>query len=173
MHFTIAFITVIAVWKWGDWRNWRRYHATMLYIALGNAMYNFICAGHLLWELYPDMAPDHLGTELVYTLVTFPGCALLFLSRYPDQAGARRRIIHILMWIVIFGGVELIYSLTDRIRYAHGWNLAWSLLFDCVMFPMLLLHHRRPLAAYLLSVQIAAALIWHFDVPIDIPVAKR
>ncbi|HUC93784.1 MAG TPA: CBO0543 family protein [Paenibacillus sp.] len=173
MHLTVALITVLAVWIRRDWRDWTRYHTTLLYIAFGNAMYNFICANYLLWELHPDFFPDHAVTEFVYTLITFPGCALMYLSRYPEGAGVMRQIRHILSWVLIFAGVELFFALTGRICYQYGWNLGWSVLFDSVMFPMLLLHHRRPLAAYLLSVPIAAVLIWYFKVPIDIPIEDR
>jgi hypothetical protein len=57
MHLALAFITLLSVWKWGDWRNWEKYHSTMMYFALGNVLYNFLCANHFLWKLKPDFLP--------------------------------------------------------------------------------------------------------------------
>jgi hypothetical protein len=54
-----------------------------------------------------------------------------------------------------------------EIIHSNGWSLGWSFLFDFIMFPMLRLHHKYPLIAYILSVPIAIFFIFLFDVPIE------
>ncbi|PZD93166.1 hypothetical protein DNH61_24265 [Paenibacillus sambharensis] len=173
MHFVIVLFSIYAVWRWADLKNWQLYHPTMLYMALGNAMYNFICAGYLLWELRPDFLPNHSLTEYIHTLITFPATALLFLSNYPKGGGRSKIALHYLLWIGLYAGTECFFTFTNLIAYNHGWNLMWSILFDCIMFPMLWLHSRYPLAAYALSIPISTILIMIFDVPVHLPIPQR
>ncbi|CAM4424331.1 CBO0543 family protein [Paenibacillus tarimensis] len=173
MHLLIVLFSIYAVWRRADLRNWQVYHPTMLYMALGNAMYNFICANYLLWELRPDIMPNHSLTEYLHTLITFPATVLLFLGGYPKGGGRLKVLLHYLFWIGLYAGVESVFALTNRIVYNHGWNLMWSILFDFMMFPMLRLHARHPLAAYVLSIPISTILIMIFDVPVHIPIPQR
>ncbi|MDQ0899406.1 hypothetical protein [Paenibacillus sp. V4I7] len=80
MHFVIGFIIIGAAYRWGDWRNWKKYHSTMMYFALGNLLYHYLCANHLLWQLMPDFSLSHSITEMIYTFIVFPATALLFLT---------------------------------------------------------------------------------------------
>ncbi|UFJ39721.1 hypothetical protein LOK74_16900 [Brevibacillus humidisoli] len=165
MHFLIAGWIVFAAWKWGDWADWRRYHATMLYIALGNLMYHMLTKDHWLWKLQPDLLPTHVITEVIYTLIIFPLSAFLFLSNDPpDRKG---KILHTVKWIIIYVGLEFIGMLTGRVLYQLGWNLFWSAVFNCIMFPMLRLHYHNPVLAYPLSFVIAVALLILFDIPLQ------
>jgi hypothetical protein len=172
MHFAIGILTLIAAWKWGDWKNWRIYHTSMLYFALGNLLYNFLTANHFLWKLKPDFLPTHSLTEMVYTFITFPATALIYLSKYP-QASIKKQIVYILGWVCIYGGVETILMLTGRMQYQFGWSLGWSVVFDCTMFPMLRLFYKKPLLAYVISAALCVFWVWLFDVPVNVPIEKR
>ncbi|MBD2872815.1 CBO0543 family protein [Paenibacillus arenilitoris] len=171
MHFALGVITLICAWRWGDWRNWKQYHHTMMYFALGNLLYNFLSANHFLWKLNPDFMPNHSMTEMVYTFVTFPATALLFLTNYPD--GRKKKRLHYLQWIGIYVIVEWFFRDTGRILYQHGWSLMWSAIFDITMFPMLRLHYKRPLLAYAISAVLCVFWVMLFDVPVDVPIEKR
>jgi hypothetical protein len=171
MHLAVGIWAVIAVWRRGTWRNWKMYHSTMMYFALANLLYNFLSANHFLWKLEPDFMPNHSMTEMVYTFVTFPATALLFLSNYPQDN--KKKIIHFFKWIAIYIGVEWFFTTNGRILYQHGWSLLWSLIFDFTLFPMLRLHYKRPLTAYGISVVMCIFWVWLFDVPVDVPIEKR
>lgn len=171
MHLILAAITILSSWKWGDWRNWKKYHETMMYFALGNVLYNFLCANHFLWKLKPDFFPNHSITEIVYTFITFPATALLFLTNYPT--GLKNIIKHYITWILIYVGIEYFFYLTGRIVYQHEWNLGWSALFDMTLFPMLRLFYKRTLLAYGISVLMCIGWVWLFDVPVDVPIELR
>ncbi|WP_216829575.1 CBO0543 family protein [Alkalihalobacterium elongatum] len=171
MHFTLTLIVVIAIWVKGDYKNWQKYHTTMLYYALGNLTYNFLCANYLLWKLDPDIMPNHSMTEMLYTFVVFPGTILMFLRHYPSTF--KKQIIHNSIWIAIYVGIEYFFLLTGRIYYQFGWNLGWSALLVAIMFPMFRLHHKRPILTYVISVIITILLVWIFDVPVDVPIEER
>lgn len=171
MHLFIALWAMLSVWKWGDWRNWQKYHTTLMYFAMGNLLYNFLCANYFLWKLKPDFFPNHSLTEMVYTFITFPSTALLFLTHYPSEKG--KQVVYYLKWIALYVGVEWILAGTDRIIYEHGWNLKWSVFFDCTMFPMLFLFHKRPLLAYGISAVMCIGWVWLFDVPVNVPIELR
>ncbi|MBO8173194.1 MAG: hypothetical protein H0Z33_15055 [Bacillaceae bacterium] len=171
MHLIVAGFSVFAVWKWGDWLNWQKYHTTMLYFALCNVLYNVLVGDNYLWRFRADVFSNNLYPDLVYTLIVFPATTLLFLGHDPGTLS--KRLIHILKWISLYVILEWVLLQFGRIEYQHGWNLLWSACFDSIMFPMLWLHHKRPLTAYLLSFPIALFFITYFDIPIESPTDNR
>ncbi|OEF97095.1 CBO0543 family protein [Desulfuribacillus alkaliarsenatis] len=171
MHVATTTIAVIAAYFYGDWRNWERYHATILFFAVGNLLYNFLAANYLLWYFTPDLLPSHSHTEMLYTFIVFPATILMFLNNYPtDTIG---KIYRNLKWIAIYGVWEYVFYITGRIEYQYGWTLWWSIAFLCVMFPLLALHPKRPLLTYALSTVVVVFVLWYFDVPVHLPIELR
>ncbi len=166
MHLAIAIVSVLAVWRWADWKNWEKYHATILYIALGNLMYFFLTYHHWLWRINPDFYMNYLTVEVMYTMIIFPSTAFLFLSNFPESQGISKQFIHIAKWVGLYVVMEWIGGIYGRILYQYGWSLMWSAIFDCIMFPMLRLHNKKPAIAYPLSVAIAVFLLLLFDIPL-------
>jgi hypothetical protein len=171
VHMTMSAFVIYAVYRWGDWRNWQQYHSTMLYIAVSNLMYNFLCANYFLWRLSSELISNHTLTEVLYTLIVFPGTALLFLSNYPDTLN--KKLVYYLKWIGIYIGFEAVYVVFKKIEYQYDWNIFWSFVFLIVMFPMLRLHYKRPLLTYVVSLPVAIFLLWVFEVPVHLPVEQR
>lgn len=151
MYLAITLISIIAAWRWGDWKNWTKYHPTMLFISLGSVLYNFLYANHLLWHFNDSRFTNHAMSELLLGLIVFPCTALLFLSNYPANASAIKKIAYISIYIGVYAGLEKVGSMFGVIKYFYGWSFWWSVLWDMVMFPILLLHHKKPVAAYFLS----------------------
>ncbi|WP_423410801.1 CBO0543 family protein [Heyndrickxia sp. MSNUG] len=146
----------------------------MQYIALGNLTYNFLCASHWLWQLSPDIKwLNHSLLEMSYTFITFPITTLMFLARYPEGQGLQRILRHYLFWIVLYAGVEIILLMRGNIIYKYGWSLGWSILFDCIMFSFLRLHHKKPLLTLIISVPMAIFWILYFVIPVYVPIEKR
>lgn len=174
-HLILAIISIIAVWVKGDYRRWKEFYSTMQYIAIGNLTYNFLCASYWLWRLSPDFFEsfNHTLLEMSYTFITFPLTALMFLARYPEGKGGWRIFRHYLFWIGLYVGVEVILMLQGSIIYNYGWSLGLSALFDCLMFPFLYLHYKKPLLTLILSVPITIFLLIIFDIPVDVPIEKR
>ncbi|MDZ5471491.1 CBO0543 family protein [Bacillus sp. 31A1R] len=174
MHLLLAFISIIAVWIRKDYRAWKTYYSTMQYVALGNLTYNFLCASHWLWQLSPDIKWfNHSLLEMSYTFIVFPFTALMFLSHYPEEKSKWKVLLHYLCWIGIYVGVEYILMIRGSIIYKYGWSLGWSALFDCIMFPFLRLHYKKPLFTLIASVPMTIFWVWFFDIPVSVPIPKR
>jgi len=167
MHAAIALLTIFAVWRWSDWKNWRRYHPSMLFIATGGLLYEFITSDQTMWRFHPDFLYNHTVTVIIYAVLTMPLTVLLYLDHYPETETIGKKIRYICLWIGIYIAVETILLLTGRISYEHGWNLFYSLLFDMMMFPMIRLHHTRPLLAYVISIPIVVVLTRLFEIKLD------
>jgi len=172
VHIGINLLFILASWKWGNWSRWRHYHATMLYVAICDLLYLFLTANHQLWSYVPEPFLKHYAlTEALYALVMLPATVLIFLSRLPakplKQAG------HCLLWVGILFTIECVLLSTGRFRHLNGWSLYWSLGFDLVMFPMLILHYKKPLLAYLVSAAIVVYLLWQFEIPSGLPIEAR
>ena len=174
MHHILALISILAVWYRGDYWNWKVYYSTMQYIAIGNLTYTFLCASHWLWRLSPDTKWfNHSLLEMGYTFITFPLTALMFLSRYPEGQGKWRVFRHYAFWVGLYVVVEIILLLQGSILYKYGWNLLWSAAFDCIMFPFLRLHYKKPLLTLVISVPMTIFMVWLFDIPVHVPIEKR
>lgn len=169
MHVALGVFMIFALFKWGDYKNWQKYHSTMLYFVMGNLLYNFLTASYFLWRLDADFISNHTLTELIYSFIVFPITALLFLSNYPEK----KKLYYMSKWVFIYVAVEYLFTLTKHIEYQYGWTLGWSAFFDVFMFPMLLLHYKKPLLAYAISIPIGVFFIWYFNVPVHIPVEER
>lgn len=163
MHIAIAFLTIIASFKWGNWRNWRKYHASMFFISTGGLLYEYIVKDNTLWKFHPDLLYGHDMVVIVYALITMPVSIFLFLSHFPERWS--QRLIYILLWSGIYISVEWILYKFERISYKNGWNIGYSFLFDIVMFSVIALHEFYPFRAYILSFFIIIFLITYFHIP--------
>lgn len=167
IHLAVAAIAALSTLREQIWRFGALYHSTILYMLVCNLLYLVLTADHFLWAFVPDVHRYPILTELLYTFVVFPCTVILFLRGYPDRG--LKVLLHYVKWVSIYGVVELVYFYTGRIEYAHGWNWYWSVGFDCVMFPMLRLHHKKPLTAYVMSLPFIVLLMIWFEVPLDQP----
>lgn len=164
MHLLIDLFMIFAVLKYGDWKHWKNYHATMIFLAFSNMLYNFLTENYRLWVMKPDVLLNFKITEIVYTVVVLTGTTLIFLSRFPQTL--KKQIIYIIKWIMVYVAVEWILFKTGRIQYEHGWCLLNTAIFDAVMFPSLYLHHKKPLLAYLEFTIITIWAVVYFKIPI-------
>ncbi|MEK8128219.1 CBO0543 family protein [Paenibacillus filicis] len=161
MHLFLAVLSIFATWKWGDWKHWKQYQPTMLYITAGGMLYEFITHDRNLWLFHPDLVCNQKMTVILYAVLTMPLNVLIFLSTLPRR-GRWRTVLHVLYWVAIYSCSEWLLQYLGKIEYSHGWSFWHSVLFDLMMFPMLILHHKKPLAAYLLSVFITIGLtLWY------------
>lgn len=163
MHISIAILTIIASLKWGDWKNWRKHQAGMLFTAGGGMLYEYIVNGYSLWKFHPDFLIGHEMTVILYDVITMPISILIFLSHFPKKL--IYRVIYILLWSGIYIVVEYILFVSRRISYQYGWGMWYSFLFDLTMFSIIALHQYKPVRAYILSVFVTIFLIIVFKVP--------
>jgi hypothetical protein len=156
---------IFAVWKWADYRNWQKYHATMIFLSFISLVYAFISfsSGVFLWRAKPDLFNSTV-TEMMYSMILLPCTALLFLSGYPKDS--LKKAVYFLKYIFIYGIVEAVMSATGRMVYGNGWTIWLSVIFDCLMFPAIIIHYKHPIIAYIVFILIMIFGIWFFKLPI-------
>ncbi|WP_424511388.1 CBO0543 family protein [Scopulibacillus darangshiensis] len=159
------FLYVVAAWRWGDWRNWEKYQSTILYKIVGALLYEVLTYNYPLWEFRGSFLQSHTLVSLAITFIGFPCTVLIFLTFYPDSK--IKQFFYLLFWVMLNSAMELFYHLIGLFKYDNGWNFWWSILFNCIMFPMLILHHKKPLMAYIISVPIVILILLFFNVPIN------
>lgn len=155
---------ILAALRWGDWRNWHKYHATILYFILGDVLYYYITYNHRLWSLVPTWPLKHELVCVAGEFIVFASTILIFLGRYPS--GRFISTWWTLVWASIYTVNEWILLKTGTFTYEHGWTLFDSFLFTILMFIMLRLHYKRPLFTIVISVPILILLIFLNSIPI-------
>jgi hypothetical protein len=166
MHLIIILWSVFAAWKWGDWRNWTKYHPTILFMPIGNLMYGLLVndTDFYLWRYQSDFLFSQETADVFYTIIVFPATVLLYLSNYPEEKGAR--VIHVLKYVAIYCIVEWVGIKVGALKHSHGWTMAWSILFNIVAFTILRIHHEKPIIAYISSILFSLFLLYYFQVPL-------
>lgn len=164
MAFAIfGIISIIACLKWGDWRHWQLYYPTVLYILIGDLVTDYLLYGKGLWA-FCNATEKYPALDMTVMLLIYPSTVILFLSHYPKPPG--RQALYILMWAGMYITVEALANALGGFLYHNGWNLWYSLIFDLSMFPLLILHHRKPLFVWPISAVLCFALLWWFRVPL-------
>jgi hypothetical protein len=171
MHLVFNALFILAGIKWGDWKRWREYYSTILFIICVDLFKNFILYNYWMWtyqEVFfgENILRNHTFINLLIMVIAYPSTILIFLGRYPQ--GRWKQFFWISLWIFIYWIVEYInLKYLDLINHHNGWNMWWSLLFLMVMFPMLRIHYKNPLVAWGLSV-VFILFLWNiFDIPIE------
>jgi hypothetical protein len=170
MHLVFNGLFLIAGMKWGDWRNWRKYHSTILFFWFGDLLYNVLCHDYLMWEykesiFAQNILSNHIVITLLIMLVAYPASVLIYLGNFPK--GKMKIILWVLFWVTLYSLVEYInLRYLDLVAHHNGWTMGWSVLFNLVIFPMLWLHYKYPIKTLLVSMFIIIFFITYFNVPI-------
>lgn len=151
-------------WKIGDWRSWQKYYPTMLYFIVGEFLYDILCYNYRLWSFESPLLKQTFSSILI-ALVFYPATILVYLPHMPTEI--KKQIPYILMWVGIFTTIERVSYLLGFFAYQHGWNIWLSVLFNCVMFPLLWLHYKKPLWAAVALVACTGIGLVLFQVPIN------
>lgn len=163
----VGAISIISGGIWGDWKHWRNYLPTIQYFIIGDLLYNLLSWNHLEWyyPTPPNLFPNHLFNNLFIMFTLYPSSMLIFLYHLPIN-NLFREIRYYLIWVILWLTYELIMVSRGLCVYDYGWTYGWSIFFACIMVPMLALHHRRPLIAYLFSIPIIFFFLIWFHVPV-------
>lgn len=170
MHLLLNGIFLIAAIKWGDWRNWGKYHSTILFFWFGDLLYNFLCYDYKMWEYKESMfavklLENHTIISLLIMFVAYPASVLIYIGRFPK--GKMKAGLWLLFWVSLFSIIEYInLRYLDLISHHNGWSIGWSVLFNAGIFLMLPLHYKHPIVALIISIPIIIFFVTHFNVPI-------
>ena len=163
MILLLACLFILACYKWGDWRNWRSYYPTILFLIAGDLIYLYVASAKPLWQYTAKLFPGTL-TTLIIGLIIYPCTVLLFVPAY-NQARFWGKIAYIALWVGIYFGLEFVGLKYDYIQHSNGWKLGYSLIFDCLVFPLLLIHQKRAPVAWLLAGIIGVGITVCFTLP--------
>lgn len=157
MHLFIVVWALLAAWKWADWSKWKEFLPSMYFMATANLFYQYL--GHQLHHLwqYQKCFINEIVTDNLYTFIVFPCTVMLYLSNYPKTLSSQ--VYRNVKWICIYLFLELIGYYFGFITYQGGWSFYWSCLLVCTIFPMLRLHHVKPLWALGVAPFIIAVLL--------------
>ncbi|MGM0827674.1 MAG: CBO0543 family protein [Bacillota bacterium] len=157
---------ILVAWRWGDWRNWKKYQSTILFFILLDLLYNFLTYNYTLWQYEPTaIIPNHTFNNMIVMFIIYPCLVLLYLGRYPT--GGVKQGIWIISFTTFLSIVEFINYKAGLITFHSGWNIKWSIMFYLYSLPILRLHNKKPLLAFGISVLITVGLLWILKVPIS------
>jgi len=164
--FMLLFLSILIAWKWGDWRNWQLYYPTVLFMVLGDLSYIIISNAKPLWQYESPIFSSNF-VEALICLVVFPCTCLIFLPLC-SKVSKSKRIVYILFWASLYTSVEWISFSLGYFSHQNGWSFYWSFGFNCAMFPLLLLHFKKPLWVWPVSITLAFVTIYLFKLPFAI-----
>nr|WP_295970302.1 CBO0543 family protein [uncultured Bacillus sp.] len=164
MNFIFGFFCLFILWRFGEWKNYKTYYPTILFMIIGDLLYNLFTSQTPTWSYNPDfICRNHTLVNLWVMMTTYPATVLIFLPHYPERRS--KQILYIFLWSVLYGLIETIgIYLVGNISHHNGWNMWWSMAFNIVLFTMLPIHHKRPLLAWGLSIMIIISLLNIFNI---------
>ena len=162
-----AIISVFICWKWGNWRNWRAYYPTIIFFIMGNLAYIVLTAHKPLWKAGGILA-QYPVLDISTIVVLYSCTVILYLTFLPRMNTLKKRSAYIALWIAIYSLMELVSWLTGHFYYYNGWCFIYSVFFNVLMFPILLLHYRKPFLAWPICIVLAYGMLFLFNIPFKI-----
>ncbi|WP_264806834.1 CBO0543 family protein [Cytobacillus sp. NCCP-133] len=171
MHVILLLGFLFAGWKWGDWRNWKKYYSTILFFIIGDLIYSYLLYNYPMWQFHPSfdkaILPNHTLISLAVEFISFPVKVLIYLGNFPEHKNKVKQLYYILTWVIFFTVFEFTsINIWGGLSHHNGWNMLYTFFFYIVIFVMLRLHQNRPLLAWAFSFVIITFLLFSFDVPI-------
>ncbi|WP_404814420.1 CBO0543 family protein [Clostridium algoriphilum] len=161
-HLFLAFISIFICYKYGDWKNWKIYYPTILFLILSNVVCTILIYNHPFW-FYEWKILGHTFCDLFICITVYPSTIILLFTNFPKKPS--KIITRILFYIAIFTIGELIGFKLGYFSYRNGWNIWYSLIFNFIMFPILILHYNKPLYAWLIALISPHILFFLLQIP--------
>lgn len=163
IRFIMALLWIFAAYKLGDWRHWKTYYPTMLFFGMGDLIYHVVFCNKLLWEFKSKIIAPSIN-ELFVIFTIFFSTTLLFISNFPRKSSHRFR--YIVLWVAIYMAIEIFTTKIGMQKNHNGWNIWWSLLHNSIQFPLLILHHKNPILAWVIALIFLGFIMKVFKVPL-------
>jgi hypothetical protein len=137
----------------------------MVFFGMGDLIYITVFHDKLLWRFPTNFLVPSLDELLLIFAIFFP-TTLLFLSNYPNKL--YKQIVYNGLWIALYMFIEIVDLKIGIVKYTNVWNLWWSLLHNTIQFPLLALHHRKPVLAWVIALIFLAIIMIIFNVPFTV-----
>jgi len=147
-HILLAIISIFICFKYGDWRNWKNYYPTILFFILSSVVCILLTYNHPLW-LYESKILGHTFCDLLISITVYPSTVLIFIPNFPKKI--TKIILHISIYVAVYTIPEFIAVKLGYFTYHNGWNIWCTVIFNYIMFPMLMLHYKKPIYAWIIA----------------------
>jgi len=163
MILILVCIFILACYKWGDWKNWKSYYSTILFLIAGDFIYSFVSAAKPLWR-YNSTIVSGTITGLILSIIIYPCTVLIFLPTFVNS-GKMNKFLYITIWVCGFFGLEYLGVKFYYLSYFNGWCYAYSFIFDSILFILLVVHQKSPPLAWLISFIVGVSITLWFNLP--------
>lgn len=158
----LSVISILLCYKLGDFRNWKKYYSTTLFFILSNAVCIVLTSNHPLW-LYQPVVINQTFTDLLISITVFPSTVMMFIPHLPKEKA--KIILHISLYAAVYAITEFFAVKLGSFTYHNGWNIWCTIIFNFLMFPILMLHYKKPLYAWLIALIAPHVLLFIFKIP--------
>ncbi|WP_201715208.1 hypothetical protein [Rossellomorea arthrocnemi] len=168
----ILFLLLVYVflgWRFGNWKEFYSYYPTLLFFIIGDLLSQFLLYDYSMWE-FRTITPFGDSIHLNHTLISLSKMVIqytvtitIFIGRLPSSKLGK--LCWIILWTGIYGLTEGISHLLGMMTYHNGWHYGWDILFNLMMFTVLIVHHKNPILGWIISFPIILFLFIFFDVP--------
>lgn len=165
VRLAMASVWIICAYKWGDWKNLRKYYPTLLFFGMGDLIYNVVFYEKPLWRFETDFLVPSLNEVFVIFGIFFPSI-LIYLSKYPRRL--YHQIVYVVFWIALYSGIEIFTIWLMMIKSYNGWNIWWSIFHNTIQFPLVALHQKRPALAWIIALVFLFAIMYVFKLPFTV-----
>ena len=161
----LAVVSILICYKFGDWKNWMIYYPTILFFILSNIVCVLLIYNHP-FQFYESGILNRTFSDLFICITVYPSTVMLFVPNFPKKI--TKIITHILFYVAIYTIAELIAVKLGYFTYHNGWNIWYSLIFNFTLFPVLILHYKKPLYAWVIALISPHVLFFIMKIPYNI-----
>jgi hypothetical protein len=161
-HIILVVASIFICYKYGDWRNWRKYYSTILFFILSNVVCILLTYNHPLC-FYESEILNRTFCDLLICITVYPSTVMLFIPHFPKKM--TKIIIHISCYVAIYTIAELIGMKLGYFTHHNGWNTWCTIIFDYLMFSILILHYKKPLYAWIIGLISPHILLFIMKIP--------
>ncbi|MCA1059409.1 hypothetical protein LCL96_10690 [Rossellomorea aquimaris] len=167
----LIFLLAYAIlgWRFGNWKDFLSYYPTLLFFIIGDLLSQFLLYDYSMWE-FRTVTPIDDSLYLNHTIISLSKMVIqytvtiaIFIGRLPNSNFLK--LCWIILWTGIYGVTEGLSHVLGMMTYHHGWGFSWDILFNLMMFTVLIVHHKNPILGWLISFPIILFLFLYFDVP--------
>lgn len=157
---------LIVTRHYSDWKNWRTYYPTILFINLVSLFAYILTVDNPLWLYHETFVfPNRMIHEFRLVFFVFPAIILLYLTFYPYKTVMLKQLGYIILWVLPLSIVEVVFVLLKIITFHNGWNIGWSGVIWFIIFPVIAIHHKKPIWVWLICAVFSVFVINYFNLP--------
>lgn len=164
-HVILAIVSILICYKFGDWNNWSKYYPTILFFIVSNLVCIILTFNRPLW-LYESTFLHHTFSDLLVSITVYPSTIMVYLYYLPT--GIKKTIPYISFYVAIYTIVESISLKLGYFTYHNGWNIWCSIIFDYILFALLIVHYKKPLYAWTFALISPHILFFIFHIPYSV-----